>query len=271
MLNKESILVDSHCHAGESWYEPIESLIYQLDKNQITKAVLIGHMGAYENNDYLLECKKKFDGRFAVVGVFDFDKYGVRKEDLKNLKLEGIDGVRIAAKNIVKPEYRLVLDIISRFGLVISCLGEWPEFIIPNFLEIAKTYSNLNIVIEHLAGISSNSDYQYEYCQKVVEFSNYGNIYIKIPGLGEINSKPNVLLRKSAFGKKFEPLFDVTLKNFGSQRMMWGSDYPPVSNREGYLNAFNDISNCDIFHKGNDLNNIMGQTAYKLFWQNNLG
>ena len=24
---------------------------------------------------------------------------------------------------------------------------------------------------------------------------------------------------------------------FGPQRMMWGSDYPPVSSREGYLNS----------------------------------
>ena len=60
MLDKEFIAIDSHCHAGESWYEPIEALCFHLDQNRITKAVLIGHMGAYENNYYLLECKNNF-------------------------------------------------------------------------------------------------------------------------------------------------------------------------------------------------------------------
>ena len=54
MLNKDFITVDAHCHAGESWYEPINALRFHLEENQINKAVLIGHMGAYDNNDYLL-------------------------------------------------------------------------------------------------------------------------------------------------------------------------------------------------------------------------
>ena len=29
----------------------------------------------------------------------------------------------------------------------------------------------------------------------------------------------------------------MALEAFGPQRMMWGSDYPPVSSREGYDNA----------------------------------
>jgi len=44
MLDKEFITIDSHCHAGESWYEPIEALRFHLDESQINKAVLIGHI-----------------------------------------------------------------------------------------------------------------------------------------------------------------------------------------------------------------------------------
>ena len=270
MWDKELIAVDSHCHAGESWYEPIESLHYHLDKNQITKAVLIGHMGAYDNNNYLLECKNKFRDRFAVVGVFDWDNFVNRKENIRNLRLDRFDGVRISAKKIIEPEYRSLLEIISQLGLAISCLGEWPEFNVRAFIEIAATNPDLNIVIEHLAGIGSNLDYQNEYCQKSAQFSDYNNIYIKIPGLGEINTKPDILFRKSAFDNKMEHLLGITLRNFGSERMMWGSDYPPVSSREGYSNSFNDVLNSDVFQNQNDLRNIIGMTAYKLFWKKNL-
>ena len=32
-------------------------------------------------------------------------------------------------------------------------------------------------------------------------------------------------------------LLDLAYESFGAARMLWGSDYPPVSGREGYTNA----------------------------------
>jgi L-fuconolactonase len=32
-------------------------------------------------------------------------------------------------------------------------------------------------------------------------------------------------------------LFDLAYAAFGAERMLWGSDFPPVSGREGYANA----------------------------------
>ena len=87
MLNKDFITVDAHCHAGESWYDPIKALRFHLEENQINKAVLIGHMGAYEKNDYLLECKNNFPNKFAVVGVFDLDDVSFDNDNLIQLEL----------------------------------------------------------------------------------------------------------------------------------------------------------------------------------------
>ena len=68
---ENNMIVDSHCHAGESWYEPIETLLSQMDSNDVNKGVLIGHFGAYENNEYLISCKQRFPDRFAVVIIPD--------------------------------------------------------------------------------------------------------------------------------------------------------------------------------------------------------
>ena len=48
------MIIDTHCHAGLNWFEPIENLIFQMDKNFIDKAVLIQHKGS--TNNYLYEC-----------------------------------------------------------------------------------------------------------------------------------------------------------------------------------------------------------------------
>ncbi len=35
------IIVDSHCHISPVWYEPVESLLFQMDRNDVAHAVLI--------------------------------------------------------------------------------------------------------------------------------------------------------------------------------------------------------------------------------------
>ena len=64
------MIVDSHTHAGTSWFEPVETLIHQMDANGVQKAVLIQHGGMYDNA-YLLDCAARHNGRFSVVGMVD--------------------------------------------------------------------------------------------------------------------------------------------------------------------------------------------------------
>ena len=61
-------IVDTHCHAGHNWFEPVELLLYQMNANGVDKAVLIQHGGVFDNT-YLLECARRFPRRFAVVGM----------------------------------------------------------------------------------------------------------------------------------------------------------------------------------------------------------
>ena len=61
--------VDTHCHAGTSWFEPIETLLACMDNNGVQRALLTQHRGMFDNA-YLLECIERFPGRFsAIVGV----------------------------------------------------------------------------------------------------------------------------------------------------------------------------------------------------------
>jgi L-fuconolactonase len=87
-------IVDTHCHAGINWFEPVEMLLHQMNMNGVQSAVLIQHGGNYDNQ-YLLECVQRFPGRFAaVVGVdptavnASATLEGVAKED-------GVVGLRL--------------------------------------------------------------------------------------------------------------------------------------------------------------------------------
>ncbi len=42
-------IVDSHCHVSPVWYEPVETLLFQMDRNEVAQAVLVQMLGQYDN------------------------------------------------------------------------------------------------------------------------------------------------------------------------------------------------------------------------------
>src|SRR3979411_2744451 len=62
--------VDSHCHASLHWYEPIETLLFEMDRNEVDQAVLIQIMGQYDNT-YQQECVRRYPQRLVSVVLVD--------------------------------------------------------------------------------------------------------------------------------------------------------------------------------------------------------
>ena len=60
---------------------------------------------------------------------------------------------------------------------------------------------------------------------------------MKIHGLGEFCRRRLPVAGSYPFERPIPPLLALAYQAFGARRMMWGSDYPPVSGREGYRNA----------------------------------
>ena len=53
--------VDSHCHVSPLWYEPVESLLFPMDRFGVEHAVLVQMFGQTDN-DYLYECPRRYQG-----------------------------------------------------------------------------------------------------------------------------------------------------------------------------------------------------------------
>ena len=63
-------IVDSHCHVSRTWYEPVEVLLFQMERNGVDHAALIQMQGQFDNR-YQQECVKRYPGKFASVVVVD--------------------------------------------------------------------------------------------------------------------------------------------------------------------------------------------------------
>ena len=65
------VIVDSHCHVSSNWYEPVESLLFQMDRHGVAHAVLIQMQGRFDNS-YQFDCVRRYPGRWEVA-VADYN------------------------------------------------------------------------------------------------------------------------------------------------------------------------------------------------------
>lgn len=260
------IVVDSHCHVSPAWYEPVESLLYQMDRNGVSHAILI-QMNGQVYNEYLLDCLRRFPGRFAAVVVVDVSDPEAPRM-LERLAEQGASGIRLWPESRSPGDDPLAIwRAADRLGLAVSCYGSSAEFASDAFAGVISKCPNVPIVLEHLASVSTpDADPAQQVTRrKAFELSRFPNVYIKIPGLGEFCRRARPSDDSFPFERPIPPLLEAAYAAFGAGRMMWGSDFPPVSGREGYRNAlhFPLESLADTSDRERDL--IFGEVALSVF------
>ncbi len=256
-------IVDTHCHAGRNWFEPIKLLLYQMDANGVEKAVLVQHRGSYDNS-YLLECARQLPGRLSVVGMVDVGRHDA-PDELERWAEQGVTGLRLYAhQRSPGPDPLAIWKRAEELGLTVSCQGEVEEFASEQFAGVVEAAPRLPIVIEHLAGATPETRQTDPLFERALQLARYPNTYIKVPGLGEILPRPRTLRPDFDMGAA-SPLIDMAYDSFGPRRMMWGSDYPPVSGREGYRNALRGVMDHPALRDPEERAWVMGKTALDVF------
>jgi L-fuconolactonase len=220
--------VDTHCHAGITKYEPIETLLYHMASAGVDKAVLIQHAGITDNS-YLVECLQQHPGRFAAAMGVAPDDDGSR---IRHWAAQGMGGIRLAAASRASSADPLAhWRTAAELDLVVSAPCNPAALLGPEFTEIIDTFPDLRIVIEHLGGVGVKAQPPYDEFRRMLGLAARPNLTIKLPGFGEFCPVP---LPEG----NFPPLARLVVEAFGPQRVMWGSDFPPVSSREGYDASF---------------------------------
>ena len=93
---------------------------------------------------------------------------------------------------------------------------------------------------------------------QLLELSRFPNTYLKLHGMGEICPAPFPYT-------DIPPFVEMAYQSFGPQRMMWGSDFPPVSLREGYRNALRFTMQQMTYASAADKEWIFGRTALGVY------
>lgn len=245
-------IIDTHCHIGLHKYEPLETLFFHMTRMSVDKAVFIQYMGNTDNG-YMVESMNAFPGRFAAAMIVPADDDGSL---IHTWAERGIGGIRLqAASRATAADPLAHWRTAAELGLVVSAPCSPQALLSAEFGEVVRTFPNLQIVIEHLAGANRAMQPPYEEFKAALVLAKYQNLTIKLPGFGEFCDLAPIFHEAMTEGEEslehalsrrdptifdaIPPLADMALDAFGADRMMWGSDWPPVSSREGHANSLN--------------------------------
>ena len=222
------LLIDNHVHAGDK-YGPVEDVVARMDEQGVTHAVIVQHMGQYDNS-YLLECVEKYPDRLWVVGMVDLALPDAPKTLKWWLKKQGLNGVRLPAMSLSRrPD---VWDIAADCHSVVSVSGLHGRDMgqITRLKQFLETNPRARVKIEHMAHPDPAEPPPYITYQRVMELAEYKNVYIQL-------TPPYAHSKQGYPYSDITPFIELARKKFGPYRVLWGSAYPSSERFISYQQA----------------------------------
>ena len=233
--------IDGHCHVSNRWYEPADTLLFQMDRCGVARAVLVQLLGGTDNAAMREAARANPDRLAWVAGIDPSNENALRC--VEEAVEQGAAGLRIRATARSPGDDPLAIwKKVRDAGLAVSLAGPVASFVDGALDEIAEALPDLPLVMEHLGGLARpDVGDRDQALQAVIDLARHPNLAVKLPGLGQLAPR---LPSPDASDVPVDlagvtPLLETILRAYGPGRLMWGSDFPPVAAREGYANALN--------------------------------
>jgi predicted TIM-barrel fold metal-dependent hydrolase len=199
-----------------------EELLKLAEPEGVGRAVLIQHHTYHGfDNTYLLDCAKRFAGRFVVVGMLD-DTQPHADVKLKELLPLGMRGLRITPRIrgerwLEGPGMAALWKMGAETGQAMCCLIDAKD--LPAVGAMCAVNPQTPVVIDHFARIGVDGTIKDADVAALCDLARHKRVSVKISAY-------------YALGKKQPPYDDLVplirrvLDAFGVERCMWASDSP---------------------------------------------
>jgi L-fuconolactonase len=273
------MIIDSHQHFWN--YDPIKHSWIDDNMSTIRKSFLPSDLKkVYEENDvdgcvavqadhtlaetdFLLGLAAKNNFIKGVVGWVDMQSESVDTvlesyQDASKLK-----GIRHIVQGEADHNFLLRPNFLNGISKLESHNLVYDILIFPHQLgaaiEFVKKFPNQKFVIDHIAKPYIKDAFYEGWAVLMTEISNYQNVYCKLSGMTtEADYKtwtPN----------EMHPYMDLVLNTFGSQRIMFGSDWPVCLVAGNYTTTKKLVTNFISNLSKDEQFAIMGENAIQFY------
>ena len=273
--------IDSHQHfwtpsRGDYFWMPendkILSRTYSIDdlknefkKTKVDHTVLVQAAPSNAETEYMLGIADSSEIISGVVGWINFEDPNQIKQLKKFSKHKKFVGVRPMIQDIsdvnwmLKKDLNWAFDALIDMNLTFDALG-YPKHL-DNFFIVAEKHPSLKIVIDHFMKpkICENKPEEFDTWKLgMKKLSELKNVYCKLSG---IVTEACENWKEGDLKPYAEHVFNI----FGSEKIMWGSDWPVCRLRSEYNKWFNTAKNLTRKLGTKENEDIFGKTAIKFY------
>ncbi len=280
--------VDSHCHfwsierGDYGWLSkqnvevrPIvrdfghDDIAPLLTAANVQKIVLVQAAASEPETEYLLSIADRHDDVAGVVGWIDLTREDAT-ETLERFSTNAkFKGIRPMLQDIDNTDWLLQAPRSELWAVLANKRMCFDALVQPRHLSMltafCETHTDIPIVIDHAAKPKSAlegslPDFE-KWRQDMAQLAEHPHVYCKLSGL--LTEFPAELLPKAK--QVLKPYVSTLLSLFGSERLMWGSDWPVLTLASNYA-AWDQLT-AELLHEldSTELSNVLGGTADRFY------
>lgn len=243
-----------------------DKLLADMDDAGVDEAVVVGYpICEWTDNWYTVKVAEEYDRLYGVVMVDQFaDGAADRLRDL--MATDGVLGFRLGAIcpydrmwETFDPEVDWLLDAIEETEFwaaaretdaAVQVLAHVDQ--LDQVRELVETYPELTYLLDHFSHADPASEPGESAFAAYADLAEYDNVYAKV----------SEVQHRSGEDYPYEDTHDHVrwlLEEFGRERVVWGADYPNVSDEATYEECVTWLEDVDGLSTG-DLNWLRGRS-----------
>ena len=215
------------------------------------------------DNRYLADCIARYPERLAGVCLVNPLDEQAPEQLSYWIKERGFHGVRLhaarpdSAEWFTAPRTDRIWQRAADLGIPICILMDLAHA--PMVDEMARRFPNVDVVIDHMGRIDVAEQPPYPAFSRLLKLADHPRTYAKVSGMLHYSAEPYHYADT-------HPFFRMAKDAWGPQRLMWGTDWPMLLDKAGYLPRLTAVRDEMPFFSESDLEWVLGKTALRL-WQ----
>jgi predicted TIM-barrel fold metal-dependent hydrolase len=244
----------------------VELFLDYMDEAGVDKAVLVQPWFYHYDNSYLVSCLRRYPATFRGVCVIDPRGPGAPAE-LRKWRDQGVTGIRLRRPRpgeagsqeawFAADETLPLWRAFAETGTIVTVLSAGTDLArVPGLL---KRFPSVRVVIDHFNNPVPSEGLSQPAFRALLDLAGLPNVYAKLSGFHH-------WCQERYPYRDGMPFVEATVRAFGANRCMWGSDFPHVLAGCGYVRNRNFLPREVTFLSTGELEAVMGGTAERLWF-----
>lgn len=242
-------------------FMPVD-LALLLSQNNFHGCIAVQADQSEKETEFLLDLAFKNDFIKGVVGWIDIRSKNLSDYLDKWMTHSKLKGFRHILQG-EKPEFMLQPDFIKGISLLGKRGYTYDILVFPKHLKAVKSFlqhfDHQPFVLDHLAKPYIKKGLIKQWAKVIRSIARHQNVHCKISGMV---TEANWTTWKES---EFTAYLDVVFEAFGTERLMYGSDWPVCLLAADYKQQLDVIYNYVMKYAPTDVNKIFGENACKFY------